>query len=114
MKVRTCVAGSLAEYVNCIHEIKNNKKNNNKNKVSPPTFWFRAQPDIDYPLLPTLMRKEVRVGNSPGNYSPLHYAEDIRTQHYIAKKLSFFFKSAIVKGGVAGGYAASQNEDKGS
>lgn len=87
MKVRTCVAGSLAEYVNCIHEIKNNK-----NKVSPATFWFRAQPDIDYPLLPTLMRKEVRVGNSLGNYSPLHYAEDIRTQHYIAKNYHFFSK----------------------
>lgn len=87
MRNKTYVVGSLAEYVGCIHKIKQNK-----NKVSPPVFWFRAQPDIDYSLLPTLIRGDVCVGNTPGNYSPLHYAEDIRTQHYIAKNYHFFSK----------------------
>lgn len=89
MQIETYFAGSLAEYVDCIHGI---KKNGNENKSSPPLFWYRGESDIDYFLSPTLLRGGVYVSNDQGNYSPLHYAEDIRTQHYIAKNYHFFSK----------------------
>lgn len=87
MQIKTYFAGSLGEYTDRIHNLKAVE-----NVAFPPVFWFRAQPDICHSLVPTLLRGEVHVDRNEGNYSSLHYAEDIRTQHYIAKNYHFFSK----------------------
>lgn len=49
--------------------------------------------DIQHSLVPSLFRTKTRVTRVDGfctDYSMLHYAEDIRTQHYIAKNFHFF------------------------
>lgn len=58
-----------------------------KNIMSPPILWFRGQSNASYSLIPSLFRTKAHAERitGHGNYTKLHYAEDIRTQHYIAK-----------------------------
>ena len=63
-------------------------------KNIPEILWFRGISDMNHLLIPSLFRGDVRVetDDKGGHYSPLHYAEDIRVQHYIAKNYHFFDK----------------------
>ena len=51
----------------------------------PPILWFRGQSNANYSLIPSLLRTKAYAVKKDGGYTKLHYAEDIRTQHYIAK-----------------------------
>ena len=55
--------------------------------MCPPILWFRGQSNASYSLVPSLFRTKAHAEKKSvvGNYTKLHYAEDIRTQHYIAK-----------------------------
>ena len=56
--------------------------------LHPPILWFRGSNDVQYSLIPSLFRtkaKAERDSKINSTYTNLHYAEDIRTQHYIAK-----------------------------
>ncbi len=89
---------SLGEYYDLICEIgKNQKKDtdssNGRNRI--PTLWFRAESSIKYSLLPSLYRNNwegVSTIDEADQYSNMHYAEDIRTQHYHAKNFHYFEK----------------------
>ena len=61
-------------------------------KMEPPVLWFRAQPHVAYDLAPKLFRSGTRAEKG-GKYTPLHYAEDIKTQHYIAKNYHLLSKA---------------------
>lgn len=88
MKIDTKIVSSLGAYFDAISKI---GCGINPNKVSPPVLWFRGMSDIRHSLIPSLYRMETRVErNGKHDYSRLHYAEDIRTQHYIAKNYHFF------------------------
>lgn len=62
--------------------------------AAPDILWFRGISDMNHSLIPSLFRGNVRVTveEGGGQYSSLHYAEDIRVQHYIAKNYHFFDK----------------------
>ena len=68
--------------------------NTDEHHVNPGVLWFRGISDIGHSLIPSLLREDVRVERTAegGEYSSLHYAEDIRTQHYSAKNYHFFQK----------------------
>lgn len=72
-----------------IHNLAQKRK-----KKAPEVLWFRGVSDMNHSLIPSLFRENVRVDSDKknGQYSPLHYAEDIRVQHYIAKNYHFFDK----------------------
>lgn len=57
------------------------------NPMYPPILWFRGHSNAGYSLVPSLFRTKsyAKKKSENGNYTRLHYAEDIRTQHYIAK-----------------------------
>lgn len=88
MKIDTHFAESFGEYMEVIQKIAGPMNENGKG----PVLWFRGMSDTDYSLIPSLVRQGIRVKRDdfPGDYSALHYAEDIRTQHYIAKNYHFF------------------------
>lgn len=91
MKIKTQIVYSLGDYLNTISQIITPKKENGY--VSKPSvLWFRGLSDMDHALIPSLFRQTTRVENIAGDYSKMHYAEDIRTQHYIAKNYHFFEK----------------------
>lgn len=95
MQIDTMVANSLSEYFYDINIIAQKINKVNKNTKTPPVLWFRGLNDMQYSLIPSIMRTETRVKQRNGDkmdYSSLHYAEDIRTQHYIAKNYHFFQK----------------------
>lgn len=86
MKIQTNFVNNLSDYFECISKI-----GSSKNTVSPPILWFRGLSDINHSLVPSLFRTDTRVKRAfNSDYSNLHYAEDIRTQHYIAKNYHFF------------------------
>lgn len=88
MEIDTKIVSGLGAYFDAISKI---ECEINPNKVSPPVLWFRGMSDIRHSLIPSLYRTETRVEkNGKHDYSRLHYAEDIRTQHYIAKNYHFF------------------------
>lgn len=65
----------------------------NKNAKNPQVLWFRGVNDIQHSLIPSLFRgntRATRLEDFETDYSKLHYAEDIRTQHYIARNHHFF------------------------
>lgn len=80
---RICV-DSFGKYLEKIAEI---ARQYSENIVFPPILWFRGQSNANYSLIPSLFRTdacdEEELGI--GNYTKIHYAEDVRTQHYIAK-----------------------------
>ena len=87
MRIDRNVAEDLSDYFEIIHEI----AKRGKDLHHPPVLWFRGLSDIQHSLIPSLFRTNTRVEGADGfNYSSLHYAEDIRTQHYIAKNYHFF------------------------
>ena len=88
--IRECV-DSLGAYMERIAAI---AQQSLKTSMSPPILWFRGQGSADYSLVPSLFRTEAHAerGTGSGNYTKLHYAEDIRTQHYIAKNFHLLLK----------------------
>lgn len=85
------VVNSLGEYMTKIAELAGDKKDS----MHPSILWFRGQSNARYSLIPSLFRTKSRVqtGTGRGSYSNLHYAEDIRTQHYIAKNYHLLNKA---------------------
>ena len=78
---------SFGEY---IETIKNIGKDSGVwvNNTEPPILWFRAQPKIEHSLVPTLYRTKSKANISESasvRYTKLHYAEEMRVQHYKAK-----------------------------
>ena len=82
--IKKYIVHDLGDYLNTIADISGSK---NTKQVSPPILWFRAQPSLDYTLIPSILRENSRGKTKikDFNYSRLHFAEDIRMQHYIAK-----------------------------
>lgn len=91
-KQKKCV-GSLGAYMAEIANITGIKRNEPKS-MNPPILWFRGQSNANHSLIPSLYRTEVQANRltRTGNYTKLHYAEDIRTQHYIAKNFHLLSK----------------------
>lgn len=95
MRIHTEIVHSLAEYLDVISKIGwEKRRQKGKNIDKPSVLWFRGLSDMDHALIPSLFRQETKVttGNLNGDYSRMHYVEDIRTQHYIAKNYHFFEK----------------------
>lgn len=93
MKIDTRIADDLQEYFRCIDEITESilRTQTDETGKKLPVLWYRGQDDIHHSLVPSLYRTSTRARRSKiGDYSSLHYAEDIRTQHYIAKNKHFF------------------------
>lgn len=88
MKIDTHFVKSLGDYMEAIGKIAGPMSEGGK----VPVLWFRGMSDTDYSLIPSLLRQGIRVKRDdfPGDYSALHYAEDMRTQHYIARNYHFF------------------------
>lgn len=87
----TKIAVGLSDYFKCIDEIA--AEGIKRDKIHPPILWFRGLSDVNHSLAPSLFRTNTRVNRKiPSDYSQLHYAEDIRTQHYVAKNYHFFQK----------------------
>lgn len=63
-----------------------------QNSLHPPILWFRGQSDVRYSLILSLFRTKAHAEFVNGGYTKLHYAEDIRTQHYIAKNFHLLEK----------------------
>lgn len=63
-------------------------------KENLPILWFRGQSNANYSLIPSLYRrKNVQIlKDTYTKYTRAHYAEDIRTQHYIAKNFHLLSK----------------------
>lgn len=88
MSVKQYIVGSLGEYLDCIANI---SYNTNGNWKKPTVLWFRGVENISHSLIPSLYRTNTRVERiTNSEYSSMHYAEDIRTQHYSAKNHHFF------------------------
>lgn len=93
MKIDTRIADDLQGYVRCISEITESvlRETVDESGMQLPVLWYRGVSDIQHSLVPSLFRTGTRATRSMrGDYSSLHYAEDIRTQHYIAKNNHFF------------------------
>lgn len=87
MRIDKKVVTDLDGYFKAISEIRS------EDKIHPQVLWFRGLSDIQHTLIPSLFRMSTRIERVKGfgtDYSTLHYAEDIRTQHYIAKNYHFF------------------------
>lgn len=84
MSYKKIVVDSLGEYMETVAELAEGSENQS---CRPPILWFRGQGNARYSLVPSLFRTKVRIQKIDGwdGYTSLHYAEDIRTQHYIAK-----------------------------
>ena len=68
-------------------------------EISPKTgesgiLWFRGISAWQYLLIPSLYRDEdfLYPDAAYAQYTAIHYAEDVRTQHYIAKNYHFYDK----------------------
>lgn len=90
LKQKRCV-DSLGAYM---AEISRIAEEDAENFTRPPILWFRGQSNAHYSLAPSLLRMKERVDRKSvsGSYTKLHYAEDIRTQHYIAKNFHLLSK----------------------
>lgn len=90
MQYKKIAVDSLGGYMNEIAKLAENAKD----PMYPPILWFRGQCNTQHSLVPSLFRKKVHIpnGTEGGSYSKLHYAEDIRTQHYIAKNYHLLSK----------------------
>lgn len=84
-------ADSLSSYFQCIKEIEESVTGTKEDifDESPPILWYRGLSHVSYSLIPGLLRTNTRVDRDSGT-STLHYAENIRTQHYIAKNYHYF------------------------
>lgn len=90
--VESKVIESLGEYMEVIFQIAGEGKEEYKD--SPKVLWFRGLSHVNHALLPSLYRSDIKIEESRTGraYSAMHYAEDIRTQHYNAKNYHFFAK----------------------
>lgn len=88
MAIKQIIVYDLGGYMNAVSEIADNiciiEK---RNAMIPPILWFRGLSNLSHALIPSIFRTGTRAGRiqSDMNYTSLHHAEDIRTQHYIAK-----------------------------
>lgn len=84
------VVSSFGEYVNTVSKL----SGEDTNKKEPGVLWFRGNGHEKFSLLPSLFRTNTRTcrQDGTGHYSSMHYAEDVRTQHYNAKNFHFFAK----------------------
>lgn len=80
-------ASSFAEYVDAVSNISSKSSDSG-------IVWFRGISDWHFPLIPSLYREKelFYVERNACKYTTLHYAEDMRTQHYIAKNYHFYDK----------------------
>lgn len=83
MPVKTYFAESLGEYFDII-----SKASNNTDAERPEILWFRGVSRASHCLIPAIFRTSTRADGE--TYTKLHYAEDIRTQHYVAKNYHYF------------------------
>lgn len=90
MKIKTLNARSLGECMDYIRDIA--EAFTSDKDMKPPVLWFRGHERTTYFLCPSLYRDLNRdgltvTGIDGGNkeYTKLHYADDVRTQHYMAK-----------------------------
>lgn len=96
MRIDTKVVMDLGDYFRVIHDIsesRSKKDSRVRDASQPKVLWFRGLSDFNFSLIPSLFRTKTRVERASGDnidYSSLHYAEDIYTQHYIAKNYHFF------------------------
>lgn len=77
---------SIGEYMDYITELGSECMGEGQKKI----LWFRGLSHVRHELIPSLLRGKARVEKELNDYSALHYAEDIRTQHYIAKNFHYF------------------------
>lgn len=84
MSIDKRIVHDLGEYMNTITDI---TQVNMVQTLKPPILWFRGMNNVGYSLVPSVFRTDTRAKrlSKDINYTRLHYAEDIRTQHYIAK-----------------------------
>lgn len=85
--------GAYMEQVACLAE--NNCKDKKLDvKRNLPILWFRGQSNANYSLIPSLYRtRDKKISyETNARYTRMHYAEDIRTQHYIAKNFHLLSK----------------------
>lgn len=80
---------SFGDYVNQVAKIANPQ-----GKEETGLVWFRGISNGNYHLIPSLYREKELLSHSPlhPDYTMLHYAEDMRAQHYIAKNYHFYDK----------------------
>lgn len=81
-------ANSLSDYMQIISEIALKTEESG-------ILWFRGVSDWHYSLIPSLYRTKdlfCHATNPSQKYTAVHYAEDVRTQHYIAKNYHFYDK----------------------
>lgn len=80
---------SLKEYMSVITELADDGDLQN-----PKVLWFRGMDYDQHPIIPSLYReaKLIRWNKDSEIYSSVKYAEDIRTQHYIAKNYHSYAK----------------------
>lgn len=81
-------ANSLSEYMDIISKIAVETE-------ETELLWFRGISDWHYSLIPSLYRETELLDyqtNVNKKYTAVHYAEDVRTQHYIAKNYQFYDK----------------------
>lgn len=90
MRYEKIVINNLGEYMEAIAGLAGKADAS----IRPPILWFRGQSNERYSLIPSLFRTDTHIpeGTNRGSYSKLHYAEDIRTQHYIAKNYHLLAK----------------------
>ena len=89
-----CEAYFLNEYIENIIDIQKKATKEDAMQV-PEILWFRGMDYGEHPLIPSLFR-DFDLMNSTNRkdnyYESLKYAEDIRTQHYIAKNYHLYNK----------------------
>lgn len=90
-----CSVINLGQYLECISDLAG-KRDERYHALTPSLLWFRGISNRHYDLIPSLYRQNVlfpKDGDSDvTGYTERHYAEDLRTQHYIAKNYHFFSK----------------------
>lgn len=103
MAIEIFEADSLGQYYETVCKIQQQIASNEKQEQIKCEYegegkiellWFRAESRTAYSLLPSLFRNNVSNGgiriSDIGQYTSLHYNEDIRTQHYHAKNYHYF------------------------
>lgn len=96
MGIKTTKVDSLGEYYDAIAHIGRDIAEKRNLSDIVPVLWFRAESNVKYPLLPSLYRLNFYSHgtklDSDEQYTNIHYAEDIRTQHYQAKNYHYLSK----------------------
>lgn len=96
MAIEIFEVDSLGEYYHAVDKIRQRIGEGENQKKQIELLWFRAESRTTFPLIPSLFRNRISNGGNAvlgnGQYSSLHYNEDIRTQHYHAKNYHYFEK----------------------